>query len=317
MLNFRHQRDRFAAPKRVGVLLGGRSEEREISLQSGKAMADALRRIGYLVDEIDVGDDICKNISETRIDVALCALHGPWGEDGCIQGLLESLRIPYSGSKVLASALAMNKEISKRLFHAADIRTPRWVYPVNKEAVKSLGFPLVLKPSQGGSSYGLVIVKNDHELETGLTTYAHLDLIAEEFIEGHELTVGVIGQGDDAKALGTLEIRPKEGLYNYEAKYNRDDTEYLVPAPLNTKAEEKLKAIALNAHRLLGCSGASRVDFRWEDPSDESTEPAILEINTLPGMTSHSLLPKIAAFSNISYDELVEWILIDAELGVA
>lgn len=301
------------ASKKVGVLQGGRSAERAISLESGAAMLQALLSRGYDAVAIDAAEDPCSALRSLGVDVAVVALHGRWGEDGCIQGLLETLGIPYAGSGVLASALAMDKVMSKRLFAAAGLPTAGWVHPASEETALDLGLPLVLKPAAEGSSVGLTVVRDEETLRSTLAS-ATQPLMAEGYVAGHELTVGVLGTGDEARALGTLEIRPVGGLYDYEAKYERDDTEYLVPAPFSEPVRERLAELAVAAHRLLGCSGATRVDFRWGDPERRISEPMLLEINTLPGMTSHSLLPKIAAHAGLSYEDLVEWMLGDAGL---
>ena len=303
----------WRAPKTVGVLAGGRSAEREISLESGATIASALKERGYKVTLLDVSDDLCESLRKTEIDVAVVALHGRWGEDGCVQGLLEVQGIPYTGSGVLASALAMDKIASKRLFDATNLPTPPWIFPATLNACLNLGFPLVLKPRAEGSSVGLAVVHDEASLRKHLLE-ARDPLLAESYIPGRELTVAVLGHGDDTQVLGTLEIRTAEGLYDYQAKYDRDDTEYLVPAPLSDAARDHLVKLARRAHALLACQGATRVDFRWPDPADAQTQPAILEINTSPGMTAHSLLPNIAKAAGWTYTDLVETLLADASL---
>jgi D-alanine-D-alanine ligase len=306
---------RWAPPKKVGVLAGGRSRERAISLDSGGAMAAALIARGYEVQVIDVAEDPCGSIRDAGIDVALIALHGRWGEDGCLQGLLEAQGIPYTGSGVTASALAMDKLQSKRLFDAAGLPTPPWSYPATKESCLDLGLPVVLKPRAEGSSVGLEVVRDEQQLDRVLEA-AGEPLLAESYAAGHELTVGVLGAGDDAQAIGTLEIRPPSGLYDYQAKYESDETQYLVPAPFSEGVRSRLEELALEVHRLLDCAGATRVDFRWDAPERGVSQPMLLELNTLPGMTSHSLLPKMAELVGLDYGDLVEWILGDARLRV-
>jgi D-alanine-D-alanine ligase len=297
--------------KRIGVLMGGISAEREISLQTGSAVLDALAQQGYRIVAIDVDADICQRLAEAQIEVAFVALHGRFGEDGCIQGLLELLGIPYTGSGVLASALAMDKVLTKRLLFGAGLPTPPWDYPAALDSAAALGLPLVLKPRAEGSSVGITIARTEAELSELLDRVGPSNgLIAERYVGGRELTLAVLGQGEKSRALGTLEIRAAEGFYDYQAKYQRDDTQYLVPAPLPAELTARLEQVALATHRLLDCRGATRVDFRW----DEQLEPMVLEINTLPGLTGHSLLPKIAAHGGIDYGELVERILEDASL---
>ncbi|MBK8481066.1 MAG: D-alanine--D-alanine ligase [Proteobacteria bacterium] len=312
--------------------MGGRSAEREVSLESGTAVLAALRERGWDAIGVDLGDDPARQLSEAAADRAFLALHGRWGEDGCIQGLLESLRLPYTGSGVLGSALAMDKVVSKRLFDGAGLPTPRWAFPATLATVRALGLPAVLKPRAEGSSVGVVVVRDDAGLLAQLSapraapsagstpgpgaanTAAGADapLLAEAYAPGRELSVAVFGSGDAARVLGTVEIRAAAGHYDYEAKYARDDTEYLVPAPLPEAIDARARALALQAHRLLECSGATRADLRWSGRVED--EPLLLEVNTLPGLTSHSLLPKIAAHAGWSYGELVEAILDDARL---
>lgn len=278
-------------------------------------MLEALLARGHDAVAIDIGEDPCGRIMAAAIDVALLALHGRWGEDGCIQGLLEMQGIPYTGSGVRASATALDKVTTKRLFAAAGLPTPAWAFPASVAAGRELGFPLVLKPRSEGSSVGLHVVRDEAQLAKLLADESvSTEALLEAFIPGQELTVAVIGSGEGAQALGTLEIRAAGGLYDYGAKYESDDTEYLVPAPLPASDQERLMDLALRVHRLLDCAGATRVDFRWDRPASGETEPLVLEINTLPGMTSHSLLPKIAQHRGISYGELVESIVADGRL---
>ncbi len=297
--------------KRVGVLLGGLSAEREISLQSGEAILRALQTRGYQASAIDVDREVARRLLDQRIEVAFIALHGQQGEDGCIQGLLEALQLPYTGSSVLASALAMDKVTCKRLLDAARIPTAPWRFPASSAEALALGLPLVVKPRGEGSSVGLTVVRDPAELEAALTRAGGPGrAMVERFVAGREISVGVLGSGEAARYLGSVEIRPAEGLYDYAAKYTREDTQYLVPAPVPEATARRLAELALAVHRLLECSGATRTDFLW----DGSGEPVVLELNTLPGMTSHSLLPKIAKHAGMSYEDLVEAMLIDASL---
>jgi D-alanine-D-alanine ligase len=295
--------------RRIGVLMGGRSSEREISLQSGEAVLEALKARGYDAVGLDVGLDVCAQLSQREIEVAFIALHGRYGEDGCIQGLLESLEIPYTGAGVLASAMAMDKVVAKRLFEIQDIPTPPWALARSGEAAEAiaLGFPLVVKPRAEGSSVGLKIVADEAALNAHLLQLGEETLV-EAYITGREFSVAVIGEGKAARVLGNVEIRAAAGLYDYEAKYQRDDTEYLVPAPVSADISEAMGEFALKAHRLLQCTGATRSDFRYAGDG----APLLLEINTLPGLTSHSLLPKIAVHTGLSYEGLVEDIACQA-----
>ena len=291
--------------------MGGRSAERAVSLETGSSVLDALRERGFEVVAIDVDTDVCDQIERAAIDVAFIALHGRWGEDGCIQGFLESINIPYTGAGVLASALAMDKVLSKQLLRAAGVPTADWQYPASARSAE-LGFPLVLKPRAEGSSVGVTIAKDAGQLEATLAA-ATQPLLAERYIPGRELSVAVVGAGADARCLGSIEIVPQNGgFYDYEAKYESDQTRYVTPPEMPADVLEEMQSAALTTHRLLGCAGATRTDFRWDERSAEP--PQLLEVNTLPGLTSHSLLPKIAARVGINYGDLVELIIAEAGL---
>ncbi len=292
----------------IAVLMGGLSAEREVSLQSGQAMLEALNRKGYKALAIDIGEDLCHRLAASGAGVALIALHGTWGEDGCVQGLLETLRLPYSGSGVAASAMAMDKVITKRLMGWAGLPTAEWRYPATAAAVAELGLPVVVKPRREGSSVGLSVVRAEAEVAPALERAG--DALVERYIPGREFAVGVLGEGPQARVLGSVEIRPAGGHYDYAAKYTRDDTQYLAPAPVPPEVEAQMARAALDLHRLLGCRGGTRADLRW----DGAAAPQLLEINTIPGMTSHSLLPKVAALQGMSFDDLVEALLQGARL---
>lgn len=294
--------------RRIGVLMGGMSAEREVSLQTGQAITEALRRRGYQVTPVDADQTVCRQLLEAEIEVAFIALHGTFGEDGCIQGLLETLRIPYTGSGVMSSAVAMDKVMTKRLYELAGMPTPRWCYPATVEAVNELGLPVVIKPRREGSSVGLTVVRDVAQLADALARAK--DPLGERFVAGRELSVGVLGEGHDAICLGTVEIKAADGLYDYDAKYTRDDTEYVAPAPVPAGIALRLEQLSLLAHRLLECSGGTRTDFLW----DGAQELTVLETNTIPGMTSHSLLPKVAQLQGLDYDDLVERLLQGAAL---
>jgi D-alanine-D-alanine ligase len=245
-------------------------------------------------------------LEENDLEVVWNALHGTFGEDGAVQGLLACLGLPYTGSGILPSALAMDKVASKRIFESNGVPTPRWrIVPPDAGVafVEDFALPLVVKPALEGSSVGVSIVRDRAELTAALELARRHrgPTLVESYIAGAEVCVGIL----DEEVLGTIEIRPATGFYDYEAKYKRDDTQYLVPAPLPGPTIQRIEAAALAAHRSLGCSGYSRVDLRV----DESGAPFLLEINTLPGMTSHSLIPKIAAHRGITYADLCERIL--------
>ncbi len=296
--------------KRIGVLRGGLSAERDVSLDTGQAVLDALIQRGYNIVDLDVGRDICSRLDEEGVEIAFIALHGTWGEDGCIQGLLECLGVPYTGSGVQSSAMAMDKDLTKRLARTAGIPTPDWCYPASLDGAASLGLPAVVKPNKDGSSVDLTIVRAASEMKPALDLAG--DAMAEAYIPGRELSVGVLGHGDDALCLGSVEIRAKDGHYDYEAKYNSDETEYLAPAPVPGPVLERLESAAMQMHRLLGCHGGTRTDFRW----DGQGEVQMLEINTIPGMTSHSLLPMVARLKGLDYGDLCERLLWGASLKV-
>jgi len=294
--------------KRIGVLMGGISSEREVSLRSGKAIYTALKEMGYDAVAIDVGRDVVDAIRRERMEVAFIALHGGWGENGAIQGLLEIMGIPYTGSGVLASALAMDKIASRNIFEQQGLRVPHYrVLYKEDQGLKTLEaglrLPVVIKPSSEGSSIGVSIVYKGEELKEAIETAFRYDdrVIIEEFIDGKEIHVGILGD----RALGAIEVRPKQGFYSYEAKYTEGLTDYIYPPGLNDKEYNESLEAGLKAHKALGCDGATRVDLRV----DKEGTPYILEVNTLPGMTATSLLPKIAKGAGIGFNELIEDIL--------
>jgi D-alanine-D-alanine ligase len=288
--------------------MGGLSSEREVSLESGAGVVEALMERGYDTVAIDwqEGMWLPNELEENDIEVVWNALHGTFGEDGAVQGLLACLGLPYTGSGILASALAMDKVASKRIFESNGVPTPRWrIVPPEASVVfvEDFALPLVVKPSLEGSSVGVSIVREQPALAEALElARGHRGpTLVESYVSGAEVCVGIL----DDEVLGTIEIRPASGFYDYDAKYKRDDTQYLMPAPLPGPTVQRIEVAALAAHRALGCSGYSRVDLRV----DESGAPFLLEVNTLPGMTSHSLIPKIAAHRGISYADLCERIL--------
>ena len=298
--------------RKVGVLMGGLSAEREVSLSTGGAALKALKRSGYRAVPVDVGRDIASALHRRRIEVAFIALHGRGGEDGTIQGLLESMGIPYTGSGVLGSALAMDKKLSKWVFSSQRLRTPDFAV-LKKSDIPSRGWPwrslrppVVVKPTREGSTIGIGLVRKVGELRPALKkAFRHgEEVMVERYVPGRELTVGVLGE----QALPVIEIKPQGGFYDYQAKYGSTTTRYLVPAPLRAAAGRRLQEMAVKAQTALGCSGATRVDFRL-DPRGRAW---LLEVNTIPGMTETSLLPKAAQEAGMGFDGLVEWILEEA-----
>ena len=294
--------------KRVAVLMGGRSAEREVSLVSGEACARALEERGWPVTRVDVGADLPDVLQRLRPDLVFNALHGRYGEDGRVQGLLDLLGIPYTHSGVLASALAMDKPMAKRVFASAGLRCPEGV-ETTLEAILAeppVAPPFVVKPAAEGSSVGVVIVP-DGDLRP-LTDRNDIDpscrLLVESYVPGHELTCAVLGD----EPLAVTEIRPNDGFYDYRAKYTEGFASHLVPAPLSPALYERVLEQALAAHRVLGCRGVSRADFRY-DPSRGEEGLYLLEVNTQPGMTPLSLVPEQAAFRGIGFADLVEQLL--------
>ncbi|MBY6240744.1 D-alanine--D-alanine ligase [Methylosinus sp. Sm6] len=299
----------------VAVLMGGLSSERPISLRSGEASAKALEAEGYRVTRVDVGRDVAQVLEALRPDVAFNALHGRFGEDGCIQGVLEILRIPYTHSGLLASALAGKKDIAKAVMAAAGVPVPEGCVVHRLEAAKEhvLKPPYVLKPVSEGSSFGVFIVKDGRShppQEMAATDWAHGDMmLAEQFIDGRELTCAVMGE----RALDVIEILvPDGGWYDYHAKYAKGGSKHVLPANLKQNIYQEVQQLALEAHRALGCRGVSRADFRYDDSPGGTGDLVVLEVNTQPGMTETSLVPEMAAHAGYSFGGLVRWMVEDA-----
>jgi len=301
--------------KHVAVLMGGWSAEREISLRSGKACADALERSGHQVSRIDVDRDVAATLRARKPDLALNVLHGRPGEDGTLQGLLEVLGIPYSHSGVLASALAMKKDIAKSVLKAAGVPVPGGMVVARAEAAKRhlLPLPYVIKPVAEGSSVGVFIMRVDHKhppQELTRADWAFGDqVLVEPYIPGKELTCAVMGD----RALGVIEIVPTVRFYDYEAKYAPGGSKHLLPAPVPADTYREVQRLALAAHRALGCRGVTRSDFRFDDGLG-AKGLFCLEVNTQPGMTETSLVPELAAHEGISFEDLVKWMVEDASL---
>jgi len=297
--------------KRIGVVMGGISHEREVSLKTGSAILKALQEGRYKAVGIEVSSDIVQRLLEERIDVAFIALHGRWGEDGTVQGLLELLRIPYTGSGVLASALAMNKIKAKEIFHYHGIPSPEFITPQEK-AQQDPPFPppWVVKPASEGSTIGIGIAMDRKGLEEAIRRARGYDqqVLVERFIEGKELTVGIL----KGEPLPIIEVAPKGGFYDYQAKYTPGMTEYLCPARINDQTQNEVQALGLKAYHALGCSGCARVDLLL----NKKGEAFVIEVNTVPGMTETSLVPKAAAHRGISFPQLVEIIVEEASLKI-
>jgi D-alanine-D-alanine ligase len=302
--------------KHVAVLMGGWSAEREVSLWSGKACADAAERCGYRVSRLDVTREVAADLRALKPNVALNVLHGRPGEDGTLQGLLEILGIPYSHSGVLASALAIQKDIAKTVLKAAGVPVPGGVVVSRIEAAKRhlLPPPYVIKPVAEGSSVGVFIVREDmkhppQELTRPDWSFGETVLV-EPYIPGKELTCAVMGD----KALGVIEIVANTKFYDYEAKYAPGGSKHLLPAPIAPAVYAEVQRLSLLAHHALGCRGISRADFRYDDSRAGIEGLACLEVNTQPGMSDVSLVPELAAHAGVGFADLVRWMIEDASL---
>lgn len=290
--------------KKIALLYGGPSAEREVSLSSGKAAEAALRALGYDVTPIDAAADVAEQLKATAPDCVFNALHGRYGEDGCVQGICEWLKIPYTHSGVLASALAMDKPAAKRIFATAGLACAKGgVFSADQIAAADvMARPYVIKPLNEGSSVGVAIIRDGDALPAGLQG----DYLVEEYIAGREIQVAVL----DGKALGAIEIVSSNAFYDYEAKYTDGVAKHLMPAPLADAQTAEVLEMAARAHNSLGCRGLTRSDFMLS----EAGEFFILETNTQPGMTPLSLAPEIAAYAGISFNELVERLVKGAQL---
>jgi len=300
--------------KHVAVLMGGWSAERPVSLNSGRGCADALEAVGYRVTRLDVDRNIADTLAQLRPDVAFNALHGRIGEDGTIQGVLEILRIPYTHSGVLASALAAQKDLAKIVLQAAGIPAPYGIVVDRHEAARrhALEPPYVLKPVSEGSSLGVVIVRDGRShppQEVGRDDWPYGDkILAERFVDGKELTCATMGD----RVFGVIEVQPvSEAFYGYDAKYTKGGSRHVLPAQIKPNIYHKVQELTLRAHRALGCRGVSRADFRFDETRGEEGELVCLEVNTQPGMTETSLVPEMAAHAGLSFGELVAWMVED------
>lgn len=303
-----------ATEKHVAVLKGGWSAEREVSLVSGKDCAAALKEGGFRVTEVDVGHDLSDVLRDVKPDVCFNALHGQWGEDGCVQGLLEVLEIPYTHSGVLASALAMDKERAKPLFVKAGIPCAESLVVPREQAMSDhlMEPPYVIKPVAQGSSVGVFLVREgDNRPPEQLSDPKWSlgdDIMIERFVDGRELTVAVMGD----QALAVTEIDPQASFYDYESKYAEGGSMHILPADIPKEIRDQALAYALLAHEAMGCRGVTRSDFRYDDTGGSPGNLVMLEINTQPGMTPTSLVPEQAAHRGMDFVELVRWIVEDA-----
>ena len=301
--------------KKVLILCGGISKERLISLETGKEVAKELKKNKYRVATYEPDNDLIKNIKSYKPDVIFNALHGQFGEDGYIQTILETQKVPYTHSGVIPSSIAMDKEISKKIFIQNKILTPKYIkfiYGKNEKSIikkieNKLKFPVVIKPINEGSSVNVYICNKKNILKNLKILSPYKEILIEEFIAGREIQVAIMNK----KKLGTIELKPKRKFYDYQAKYNpKAKTEHIIPVDLNKKNLKKITDIALKAHKAIGCRGVTRSDFKFY-----KGKFYLLEINTQPGMTKLSLVPEIARFSDISFIQLIEWILKDASIN--
>ena len=301
--------------KKVLIICGGISKERLISLETGREVAKELKKNKYKVTSCEPNNDLLQNIRSYKPDVIFNALHGQFGEDGYIQTILETQKIPYTHSGVISSSIAMDKEISKEIFLQNKILTPKYIKykhttdekTIIKKIEKNLKFPVVIKPINEGSSVNVYICNKKNILKNLLKLSAYQEVLIEEFIPGREIQVAIKGK----KILGTIELKPKRKFYDYEAKYNpKAKTQHIIPVNLSKKNLKKINNIASKAHEVIGCRGITRSDFKFY-----KEKFYLLEINTQPGMTKLSLVPEIAKFEGISFIELIEWILKDASIN--
>jgi len=301
--------------KKVLVLYGGISKERLISLETGKEVAKELKKNKYKVATCEPDIHLLKNINSYRPDVIFNALHGQFGEDGYIQTILETQKIPYTHSGVISSSIAMDKEISKKIFIKQKILTPKYIkfiYGKNERKIiqkikNKLNFPVVIKPINEGSSVNVYICNKNNILKNLKLLSSYKEILIEEFIPGREIQVAIMGK----KKLGTIELKPKRKFYDYEAKYNpKSKTQHIIPVDLSKKDLKKITDIALKAHNIIGCKGVTRSDFKFY-----KGKFYLLEINTQPGMTKLSLVPEIANYVGINFIRLIEWILKDASIN--
>ena len=303
---------------KVGVLFGGKSGEREISLMSGQGVLEALLSKGVNAHAFDPAERSISDLAEQQFDRVFIALHGRYGEDGTMQGLLEQMKLPYTGSGVLASALAIDKQATKRLWSSFNLATPKFaMLAANSDwnqIAKDLGLPIIVKPAREGSSLGLSKVTNVADLPAAYEMAAKLDrdVMAEQCIIGEELTCPIVGDGANAQPLPVIRIVAPDSNYDYHNKYFSDDTRYLCPTGLDLSVEKKVQDLALSAYRALGCKGWGRADVMIDN---QSGQPYLLEMNTAPGMTGHSLVPMAARAAGVEYADLVLWLLSKAGLN--
>ena len=314
-----NKENKTAQMGKVGVLLGGRSAEREISLMSGSGVLAALKSRGVDAHAFDPAERSLAGLAAEKFDRVFIALHGRYGEDGSLQGALEQLGIPYTGSGVMASSIAMDKIFTKKIWQHHQLPTPNYAVLTPdsdlQKVVSELGLPLIVKPPHEGSTIGITKVNSSDEMLAAYSLAAQFDdeVLAEEFIQGRELTVAVLGVGASAYALPVIEIVAPEGNYDYQNKYFTDDTQYLCPAPIDAALTEHIQKICVDAYRAINCEGWARADVLLRASDNQAF---LIEINTSPGMTGHSLVPMAARAAGMSYDDVCMEILQTARLKI-
>ncbi|MFT6076885.1 MAG: D-alanine-D-alanine ligase [Myxococcota bacterium] len=302
--------------KHVAVLMGGWNSERQVSLNSGEAVYDALLDLGYEATKVDFDRDIVTKLNEVKPDIVFNALHGHFGEDGRIQGLLDILNIPYTHSGVLASSISMNKILTREVCSSVGIKSPKFAVISKGDTINNrrivfdeIGKPFVIKPIDEGSSVGVQVILEDMDFDLGDFDWKHGDkMIVEKYIFGQELDVAIM----DDKALGVIELKPKNIFYDYECKYTSGMTQYIMPAEISLEKYQEVMDLALKCHKVIGCTGISRPEFIL----GVDGQLYLLEINTHPGFTSNSLVPKVANHQGISFNDIVDYLVLSAKCGI-
>jgi len=305
--------------KLIAVLMGGWNSEREVSLRSGEAVYQALIALGYKAEKIDFGRDIVEKLHAIKPDIVFNALHGQFGEDGRVQGLLDILNIPYTHSGILSSAVCMDKIFTNKLCDASGITSPQFEIlhkgqdEENKKLIAKIGKPFVIKPVNEGSSVGVEVILAEHSFDITKYEWKYGDrLLVEKYIAGQEIQVAVL----NGKALGAIEVRPKHLFYDYECKYTAGMTDYIMPAEISAEKYAEVLKIAEKCYGVAGCSGVTRIDFILNNKNSGDNKFYLLEVNTHPGFTATSLVPKIAKYAGISFEEIIEYLIKSARCGI-
>ncbi len=306
--------------KHIAVLMGGWNSEREVSLRSGEAVYNALVELGYKATKINFDRNIVVKLNEVNPDIVFNALHGRYGEDGRIQGLLDILNIPYTHSGIVAAAISMDKVLTSKICSTVGVLSPPFAFIKkgddennNKIIFEKIGKPFVIKPINEGSSVGVQVILENMPFDLASFDWRYGDeMIVEKYIAGQEVQVAIM----DNKALGAIEVRPKKLFYDYECKYSAGMTDYIMPAEIPTDKYQELLDLALKVHKVIGCSGVNRIDFILNNKNGGDGKFYFLEVNTHPGFTATSLVPKIAKYQNISFNDIVEYLVSSAKCGI-